>query len=71
MSHLQANLRISELLSNVLFGVPKYLLLTVLFVLKVAGPWIVVDCLCPGVAFTSSWAEQLPTTEFVILAGCL
>jgi hypothetical protein len=43
MSHLQANLRPSELLSSVLFGVPKCLLLTVLFVSKAADPWVVVD----------------------------
>jgi hypothetical protein len=43
MSHLQANLRTSELLSSVLLGVPKCLLLTVLCVSKTAGPWVVVD----------------------------
>jgi hypothetical protein len=43
MSHLQANIRTSELLSSVLFWVPKCLLLTVIFVFKAAGQWVVVD----------------------------
>jgi hypothetical protein len=42
MSHLQANLITSEPLSSVLFGVLKHLLLTVLFVSKAAGLWVVV-----------------------------
>jgi hypothetical protein len=45
MSHLQSNLRTSKLLSSVLFGVPKRLLLTVLFVSKAADQWVVVDSL--------------------------
>jgi hypothetical protein len=51
MSHLRANLRTSELLSSVLFGVPKYLLLKVLFVSKAAGPWVVVDGLLSWCSF--------------------
>jgi hypothetical protein len=43
MSHLQANLITNELSPGVLFGVPKCLLLTVLFVTKAADPWVVVD----------------------------
>jgi hypothetical protein len=51
MSHLQANLRTSELLSSVLFGVPECLLLTVLFVSKAADRWVVVDGLLSWYSF--------------------
>jgi hypothetical protein len=51
MSHLQANHRTSELLSSVLLGVPKCLLLTVLLVSKAADPWVVVDGLLSWCGF--------------------
>jgi hypothetical protein len=60
MSHLQANLRTSELLSSVIFGVPKCLLLTVLFVSKAAGPWVVVDGLLSWCSF--HFQLKLPTS---------
>jgi hypothetical protein len=51
VSHLQANLRTSEHFIKRTFGVPKCLLLTVLFVSKAAGPWVVVDGLLSWCSF--------------------
>jgi hypothetical protein len=51
MSHLQANLKTSELLSSVILGAPKCLLLTVLFVSKAADSRVVMDGLLSWCSF--------------------
>jgi hypothetical protein len=63
MSLLQANLRTSERFSSVLFGVPKRLLLTVLFVSKAAGPRVVVDGLLSWWLSTPAGSESYTRTE--------